>query len=381
MLATHFGAGNIGRGFIGQVLFNNDFEINFVDVNETIIDELNSRGEYTIQYADESHEEHTITNVHGINNAINPQEVIKSISQSDIVTTAIGPNILPIIAELIADGIKARMKQDNINYLDVIACENMIGGSEFLQEKVNEFLSNEELAYAEQYIGFPNAAVDRIVPLQNNEDPLFVSVEPFKEWVVDESKMKNPSIKLDGVKYVGDLEPFIERKLLSVNTGHATVAYWGFYKGYENIIDAINDSEVLGHLKDVLSETSTFLEKKWHFSSEEHEKYVEKVIERFKNKYISDDITRVARNPIRKLGYNERFIKPIRELEDMNESNKSLIDTVSVVLHYDNPNDAESAELMRKLKTDGVAKVVKEITEINNEDIVNAIQKKYDELR
>lgn len=71
--------------------------------------------------------------------------------------------------------------------LDVIACENMIGGSQFLFEKVKAYLTQEDLDYVNQYVGFPNAAVDRIVPIQHHEDPLFVSVEPFSEWVVDKN--------------------------------------------------------------------------------------------------------------------------------------------------------------------------------------------------
>ena len=82
-----------------------------------------------------------------------------------------------------------------------------------------------------KYIGFPNAAVDRIVPLQHHEDPLFVQVEPFKEWVIDDSQRKNKEIQLNGVLYVDDLEPYIERKLFSVSTGHATVAYTGALLG------------------------------------------------------------------------------------------------------------------------------------------------------
>lgn len=52
--AVHFSAGNIGRGFIGEILHNNDFEVVFVDVNETIIDALNERGSYEIELAEDA---------------------------------------------------------------------------------------------------------------------------------------------------------------------------------------------------------------------------------------------------------------------------------------------------------------------------------------
>ena len=97
MRAVHFGAGNIGRGFIGEILAANGFEITFVDVNHTIIDALNERKEYEIELADESKERITVKNVKGINNQTNPEKVIQEIAEADLVTTAIGPNILPFI--------------------------------------------------------------------------------------------------------------------------------------------------------------------------------------------------------------------------------------------------------------------------------------------
>ena len=237
MRAVHFGAGNIGRGFIGEVLAANGFEITFVDVNHTIIDALNERKEYEIELADESKEKITVKNVKGINNQTNPEKVIQEIAEADLVTTAIGPNILPFIAELIAKGIQEREKEGSTTSLDIIACENMIGGSAFLEKEVYKYLP--ETSFTDKYIGFPNAAVDRIVPLQHHEDPLFVQVEPFKEWVIDDSQRKNKKIQLKGVLYVDDLEPYIERKLFSVNTGHATVAYTGALLGYQAIDEAM----------------------------------------------------------------------------------------------------------------------------------------------
>lgn len=372
--AVHFGAGNIGRGFIGEILHENGFEIAFVDVNEKIIDALNDRHEYEIELAEDDKKRIKVDNVRGINNGKNPEEVVAAIKDADIITTAIGPNILPFIAELIAKGIQARRKEGNINPIDVIACENMIGGSEFLFEKVKEYLTEEDFDFVDQFVGFPNAAVDRIVPNQQHEDPLFVVVEPFSEWVVDESQMKNTNLKLEGVHYATSLEPFIERKLFSVNTGHATVAYTGAYYGFETIDGALKDERVLDALKNVQKETRTLLIAKWDFDEKELEEYHEKIISRFANTHISDEITRVARTPIRKLGYDERFIRPIRELSERGLSYQNHLDVVGKIFAYNDPQDPQSVELQEKLATLPLVEVIKEVTGLSDEKLIGQIE-------
>lgn len=379
--AVHFGAGNIGRGFIGEILSKNGFSIDFVDINETIINALNERNEYTIQFADESQKETTVKNVDGFNNQTNPEAVIESLSKANIVTTAIGPNILPFIAELIAKGIQKRRKQSNTQMLDVIACENMIGGSQFLFSKVKEYLSDEDMEYVEQYIGFPNAAVDRIVPIQHHEDPLYVSVEPFSEWVVDETQSKNKELKLEDVEYMEDLEPYIERKLFSVNTGHATVAYTGAYKGYETIDEAIADDTVLAKLRAVLGETGDLLINKWGFDKDTHMAYINKIVSRFENKYISDSITRVARTPIRKLGFDERFIRPICELKERGLSYENLVDVVAMVLKYDDATDLQSLELQAMLKEKPIEEILKHIINLEDDELITTISVRYNEYQ
>lgn len=366
MRAVHFGAGNIGRGFVGEILYANNFSIEFVDINEMIIDSLNTYKGYTIELADKDKKKIQIKNVSGINSKENPESVIRAIAHSDLVTTSIGPNVLPHIAELIAKGINKRRELGESNLLDVIACENMIDGSHFLCKEVKRFLSDKDLEYLESQIGFPNAAVDRIVPLQQHTDPLFVSVEPFSEWVIDKTQSKSSHIQLCGVDYVDDLSPYIERKLFSVNTGHATVAYTGALLGYQTIIEAINNERVLNQLKLVLEETSNLLISKWSFDREEHQSYIEKIIDRFKNPYISDNIDRVARTPIRKLGYNERFIRPIRELKERNLNYEYLIQVVAMILKYDNPNDEQSVKIKQLLATKNLEDTIYELTSIDD---------------
>lgn len=378
--AVHFGAGNIGRGFIGDILSKNNVAITFVDVNERVIDELNKRHSYEIEVAEEGQPHIVVKNVSGINNAKNPDEVIKAIASTDIITTAIGPNILPFIAELIAKGIEARKAAGNNTPIDVLACENMIGGSQYLYQEVKKYLSADGLVFAEQYVGFPNAAVDRIVPAQTHEDPLFVVVEPFNEWVVETSRMRNPTFKLTGVHYEKDLEPFIERKLFSVNSGHATSAYTGAFYGAKTILEALKDDRVKAQVEAVLGEIRSLLIAKWNFDEQALIDYHKIIISRFENPFIVDDVNRVARTPIRKLGYDERFIRPIRELKERQLSYQNLLKTIAFVFNYNDSNDEQSVQLQELLATKPLPEVVADVTGLTDQDLISEIVSSIENL-
>lgn len=374
MKDVHFGAGNIGRGFIGATLADNGFEIEFVDVNATVIDALNERHEYPVEYAAPGKKRITVRNVSGINNAKEPEKVVQAIAQADLVTTAIGPKVLPLIAPLIARGLKARQDAGNQQPLDVAACENMIGAGDALKKEVYSHLDGDTGAFVDQYVGFPNAAVDRIVPEQHHDDPLLVAVEPFKEWVIDKSMLKNPAIHLTGVEYADDLEPYIERKLFSVNTGHATVAYNGKFMGYTTIGEAVKDPQILTLLRSALGETRALLADKWpNFTMADLEAYHEKIVSRFENPYISDAIARVGRTPIRKLGYNERFIRPIRACRERGLAYDTLIKTVGRIFTFDEPNDQESVRLMKMVADQPLDKVVAEVTGIKDQALLDEV--------
>jgi mannitol-1-phosphate 5-dehydrogenase len=381
MLSVHFGAGNIGRGFIGEILASNNFKVTFVDIADNLISHLNKRGSYDIELASERRERIHVTGVNGINSQKNPKDVIQSIKCADLITTSIGPNALINIAPVIAKGIIAREKSGNRKPCDIIACENMIGGSEFLKKEVSKILNQGSKNYLNQYIGFPNAAVDRIIPNQKHDDPLFVSVEPFNEWIIDKSQIKNHSIHLNGVEYAEDLMPYIERKLLSVNTGHATVAYTGYYRGHKTIGEAMKDSIVVEHLINVLEETGQLLCTKWKFQRSIIAKYQQTIVERFQNSNISDDVERVGRTPIRKMGFNERFILPIRQLKNMKMKFKSLIETVGMISVFNSKHDEESQKLQKLLNHHPTKNVIQEITELQDNDLIEQIVEVFDKYQ
>lgn len=382
MLAVHFGAGNIGRGFIGNLLYHSGFETCFVDVNREIVDLLNEKKEYRVILAEPSQEEVIVKNVRAINSAQNPEQVIEAIAEADLVTTAIGPNILPLIANLIADGLRKRVEQTD-KPLNIIACENMIGGSSLLKEKVFEKLTNAEKLQFEGRFGFPDSAVDRIVPNQVNEDKLMVKVEPFYEWVVEETKIVGEKPSINGITYVKELVPYIERKLFTVNTGHALAAYFGYYFDMETINSAMENKQISELVEGALKESGEFLVKKYGFNSEEHDKYIRKIILRFSNAYIIDEVTRVGRSPIRKLGPNDRLVSPARQyVEVTGKEPVYLLKGIAAALLYDHQGDEEAVQVQTMIKEQGLEAAVERYTQLDEpSSLFQGIVEQYNQLK
>ncbi|MGO0061887.1 mannitol-1-phosphate 5-dehydrogenase [Brevibacillus fluminis] len=362
MLAVHFGAGNIGRGFIGLLLHQAGYEVAFVDVNKALVAELNQRKAYDVQLADPNTQHLHVQGVRGIDGQ-EVELVAQTIASADLVTTAVGPNVLPHIAAAIAQGISRRLAAGG-QPLNVIACENMIGGSAQLKEHVYGHLSEEEQERADRMIGFPNAAVDRIVPLQHHEDKLLVTVEPFYEWVVDRSQVKGELPAISGITYVDDLAPYIERKLFTVNTGHAVIAYLGYQKGYVTIDQAMRDKGIADAVRGALRETGALLVAKYGFDQEQHNAYVAKILERYANPLLSDDVTRVGRSPIRKLSPNDRLVGPAMQCMERGIVPQELGRAIAAALLFDYREDSEAQRIQHDRSEWGIERVLREYTHI-----------------
>ncbi|AMQ06259.1 mannitol-1-phosphate 5-dehydrogenase [Sporosarcina psychrophila] len=381
MIAVHFGAGNIGRGFIGNLLYQSGFETCFVDVNSELVNLINEKKQYRVELANEAHEGLLVKNVRAINSATNPELVIETIAKADLVTAAVGPNVLPFIAGLLADGLKERLIQTG-QPLTIIACENMIGGSAFLKEKVYEKLTEDEKSQFDNCFSFPNAAVDRIVPNQINEDKTAVQVEPFYEWVVEESEIigENPPVK--GITFVKDLEPYIERKLYTVNTGHAAVAYFGYLAGIRRMDEALASEEIKTMTENVLQETGKLLIAKYQFNEQEHGDYIQKIMGRFANPFISDDVTRVGRSPLRKLKFNDRLVGPATQyVELFDETPTFLAMGIAAALRYDYLEDPEAKLIQETIQRQGVRHAIEAFTGLKaGTALFTAIEEGYQKL-
>jgi mannitol-1-phosphate 5-dehydrogenase len=381
MKAIQIGAGNIGRGFIGELLAHSGFEVTFVDANNTVVELINELKNYTVHVLDNEKRDEKVENVSALN--INDEKLMNAILEADIMTTAVGVNILSKIAETLAKGIKNRLAKGVEKNLNIIACENAVGASEVLKEEIFKYLTEEEKETVDKYVGFPNSSVDRIVPpvSEKMENPLDVVVENYYEWNVDRNGFRGEIPEINGMNLTGNLIAYVERKLFTLNTGHAITAYLGNLRGYKTIEESINDNEIYEVVYHAMVESGDGLVKKYDFDRDAHLKYIDKIIARFKNPYLQDDIKRVGREPIRKLSKGDRLVKPLLNSMSYGISTENLLLGVGAVLYYNNPEDPQSLKLQEIIKEKGIRGAVQEVSEISDENILISIESKYEQVR
>ncbi len=159
MQAVHFGAGNIGRGFIGYVLHENGFQLNYVDTNTAIIQQLNADHSYQIELLDTDHTRLTVDRVQAFNSLTEQDQIIAQIVAATLISTSVGAKNLGRIAPVLKTGLLQRCQlKKSVN---ILANENIVNASSLLKQAVYALATTAEQALLDQYCYFVNTAIDR----------------------------------------------------------------------------------------------------------------------------------------------------------------------------------------------------------------------------
>ncbi|KIY69122.1 mannitol-1-phosphate 5-dehydrogenase [Cylindrobasidium torrendii FP15055 ss-10] len=362
--AIHFGAGNIGRGFIAPLLVQSGYDVVFLDVQQGVIDELNRVGGYNVHILDvDGTKLHEVRHVSGLHSK--DERAPDVIANADIITTSVGPNILQHIAPTIAQGLLRRCENGRGDEpLTVIACENMIGATDHLKDHIIKSLSShtDEPHSLLQSVGFPNCEVDRIVPPFRGDNLLDVGVESFYEWTVEKSKVRPANLSIHGMQLEDSLEPFLERKLFTLNCAHAILAYTGMVKGFKTIHQAIEDKQCRDIALGAIEQSGAALINRHGFDPAEHYEYIERIMKRFANPSVKDELSRVGRGPMRKLSPNERLVGAVRMCQELDLPRGHLLTGIAHAFFFDVREDEEAQALAKLVQTKGITAAVEETT-------------------
>ena len=372
MIILHYGAGNIGRGFIAPILLNSGFvtEFYFIDNNKELINKLKNSKEYKIKYLDESNKVDTVKGYKAL--LSNKLESNLSLETIDVITTSIDlGNLKHSISQVISI---IETKQKSNTPLIIMCCENGEKVSSFFKNQIEEHhVINNDL------IKFVDVMVDRIVPNEVSDD-LSIKVETYYSWVANENAWSEQTNKFETITYTNIIDAEICKKVWMLNVAHAALAWkkltlTKFEKKYINI--TLNDAKehtLLYFLQDYLKEISKIVSVEFNYDKEKLEDFRETIIKRFTNNYIKDDFERVARNTIKKLQLDERIMKPFLIAKKNDISFVKLKETIKNAFSYNNTNDEDGTIIQNLLQENkSLDYIIKKLVKNIDDSIIQLI--------
>ena len=362
-----YGAGNIGRGFIGQLFSQSGYSVGFIDINKEVIARLNADKEYPVEIVTtEGVTEDVVKNAYGIDGT-DIELVSEEIATSDIMATAIGVNVLKFIAKPIALGLKKRFER-NAGFFNIIICENLIGADHFLKGLIKEQIP-EYADRIDKEVGFVEASIGRMVPVMTEEkkqgNPLRVCVEPYNILPVDKDAFKGEIPEVKNLYPFAPFNLFIQRKLFMHNMSHALCAYLGYQRNYEYIYQAIGDYDIKCVAFNALCQSAMAVAKENGVEIESLISHAQNLLYRFSNIALGDTVARVGKDTIRKLGSNDRLIGAINLAEKHNVNCEYLCLGVALGMRFAPEGDERSQELCAFAKENGAKKTLEKYCEYN----------------
>jgi len=383
-IALQFGAGSIGRGFLGQLFSQSGYETVFVETRKDIVSHLNRTHSYRLKIVGNRSQELIIKRVRAIN-ARNSEGVEKEIEKADIMATAVGAKNIPSVASLVAKGMSARANKKIEEPINLIICENLPQASKVFKNYLREQIEVRYREYLDSYLGLVEAVVSRMVPLippeAQGKDPTFIMAEEYSRLPIDKKGFKGKIPRIKGMIPYHNLFAYEEQKLFIHNTGHTICAYLGHLRGYRYIWEAIEDRRIYKVVKGALEETGRALVKKHNFKIEEQQAHIKDLLERFANHALGDTVVRVGREPIRKLGPRERLIGAAKLAYQYGIVPENISRGTAAALLFEEEGDKEAEKLTQMRKKEGIDVTLRKVCQMDpKEKLASLIKKNLKEL-
>ncbi len=235
-------------------------------------------------------------------------------------------------------------------------------------------------------MGFVPAIVARMSPRPTPEqrafDPTLITAEPYKELPVHRGSIVGAIPSVVGMNPVSRFNAFVQRKLFVHNAAHALLGYLGYLRGHTYGHQALDDPWIRRRLDKAMDEASQALLKEFEFAPNALHDHVREVLARLGNRALADPISRLCRDPLRKLGPNDRLVGAARLAEKHGIMPMGLAWGIAAALGYDNEHDPHAVELSTSLSRKGFEAVIWEVCKIaRDEPLFNLVHASLSELR
>lgn len=385
MSCVILGAGKIARGFVGHLLYLSGIDFVFVDKVDALCDLINERGEYLVNILGNSSKNTVVKNAKALKFS-QKEEIAAAIASADCVFTSVGGKNLNDLVPLLAAGVQKRAAE-NPTPFNIITCENWKKPADILKDGIFALLSAEEQVFLTENVGVTEAVIMRSAiestPELLEKDPLVVNVQDFWKFPFDASRTKAPMPQnMICLEPIHEFTGFLERKFYTYNAANGTTSFVGAVLGYRYIADAAYDERILTLLDGVYKETATALSKKHNFPFEEQWAFTRTSLNKLQDRNIVDYIERNARDPMRKLGPDDRLVGSARLCLEYGVIPENLAVAIACAIYYEEPSDEFAVALKKMREEDGVSAVIEKVCKLDpNGPLATLILQKIDWIK
>jgi len=340
-----FGAGKIGRSFIGQLFSKSGYEVVFIDINPVVIDEMNKRHEYKVFIKGNKEEVIIVNNIRGVLGT-QKELVIEEVATADIIATSVGQQGLPHILPNIAAGLLKRKHLKGDLPLDIILAENLRNADQYVKSELKKILP---IDYSiENLVGFVETSIGKMVPImpkaEEEKDVLQVFAEAYNTLILDKKAFKNSIPEVTGLAPKDNMKAWVDRKAFVHNFGHAAVSYLGFMynPAFVYLYEALAVNEIKAFVRKVMLQSSEILMAKYpgEFTIQQLTEHTDDLIERFENKALGDTIFRVGCDLPRKLSKNDRIVSVILDGISLHKPVENILFVLVAGLYFKAVNES-----------------------------------------
>lgn len=384
--ALIFGAGNVGRGFLGQLCTEAGYEAVLVDIDEQLLAALNARHGYRLRLVEnERAQELWIAPVRALP-AGDTEQVAQAVAAASLLATAVGVRALPAVARTIAAGLAHRLEDPRAEPLNIIVCENLKDAAAHLRGLVRAELAERYRPACAERIGFVDTVIGRMVPLltpeQRAEDPSFIMAEPYKELPVDRRALVGAVPQVVGLEACDRFGAYVARKLYIHNGGHAVLAYLGYLRGHAYGYQALEDPVVRPLLDAAWAEAQAGIAAAHEVPLRWLEEHADDLRRRFANRALGDTILRLGRDPLRKLAPEDRLVGAARLAERAGVTPRALAWAIAAGYRFDSPEDPIAVRLQGQIHAQGLPAAVQAVSGIGPaEPLGRAVHSCYEQSR
>jgi mannitol-1-phosphate 5-dehydrogenase len=352
------GAGASGRGHVGQLADESGYRLTFVDTDRPLCALLEAKGTYDVQLVSAHPRTATIKGF-AVYHPDDLDAIYPDFAAAELLFTSVCPENIPAAAaEMRPLFVRWLKETGGVPAKNLFCCENMNRGTSIFRSRLEEGFPADLLPLLERVVGFPDTMIARVVA--RPRDPLVLLGEEYSEWTAEKGAVRGPSLpEVKTLQLVDGQERYLQRKLYIHNTGHATFGYLGFLKGYRYVHEAGLDPAIMDICEKAIEESGWAIEKEHGFSAEVIRDYRSALTEKCVLPQLPDDLTRVVRDPVRKLGAEERFFGPIGLLLRHGRQPRFLLYPVAAALQARIPGDPASEALLAAMAEGGVAAALK----------------------